>query len=109
MHVKLFCRRRPAGTNCIIALKHVDLHESTVATPALGQHLTAATMMCVCGLQLFVCVGILIAFAIGLPYDGKEAFLDLGQHQIAWWRVMFAIGLAPATLQVRCRKHTLRH
>ncbi|DBB09503.1 TPA: hypothetical protein ACH3X3_008063 [Trebouxia sp. C0006] len=49
--------------------------------------------------QLFVCVGILIAFAIGLPYDGKEAFLDLGQHQIAWWRVMFAIGLAPATLQ----------
>jgi hypothetical protein len=66
-------------------------------------------MMFVCGLQLFVCVGILIAFAIGLPYDGKEAFLNLAQHQIAWWRVMFAIGLAPATLQVRCCKHIVQH
>ena len=81
----------------------------TVATPAFDQQVAAAAMMCDCGLQLFVCVGILIAFAIGLPYDGKEAFLNLAEHQIAWWRVMFAIGLAPATLQVRCRKHTLRH
>lgn len=51
-------------------------------------------------LQLFVCVGILIAFTIGLPYDGKEAFLSLAGRQIAWWRVMFAIGTVPAVLQV---------
>ncbi len=107
MHVNLFCRRRQLALiarNCCI----FGLHHSSVATSVLGPHLTAAKVMCACGLQLFVCVGILIAFAIGLPYDGKEAFLNLAQHQIAWWRVMFAIGLAPAALQVRCRKHILQ-
>ncbi len=65
----------------------------------------------VCVVQLFVCVGILIAFAIGLPYDGKEAFLSLASHQVAWWRVMFAVGLVPATSQVRlsCCQHCLQH
>lgn len=51
-------------------------------------------------LQLFVCVGILVAFVIGLPYDGKEATVQLLDHDTAWWRVMFAIGLLPAAMQV---------
>lgn len=100
---------------CYNKMTHVFFFSSGISDLAqgwsrmLGPHLTAATMMCACGLQLFVCVGILIAFAIGLPYDGKEAFLNLAQHQIAWWRVMFAIGLAPATLQVRCRERFLQN
>ncbi|KAL3148888.1 hypothetical protein ABBQ32_001758 [Trebouxia sp. C0010 RCD-2024] len=49
--------------------------------------------------QLFVCVGILVAFVIGLPYDGKEATVQLLGYDTAWWRVMFAIGLLPATMQ----------
>ena len=51
-------------------------------------------------LQLFVCVGILVAFAIGRPYDGKEAFVGMAGSQTPWWRVMLAIGLVPAALQV---------
>ena len=51
-------------------------------------------------LQLFVCVGILLAFVIGLPYDGKEATVHLLGEETAWWRVMFALGLVPATMQV---------
>lgn len=51
-------------------------------------------------LQFFVNVGILTAFLIGLPYDGKDAFLSLGSHHIAWWRVMLAFGALPAVTQV---------
>ena len=57
------------------------------------------------GLQLFVCVGILAAFAIGLPYDGKEAFVTIAGTELPWWRVMLAIGSVPAALQV-CPFHT---
>ena len=51
-------------------------------------------------LQLFVCVGILLAFVIGLPYDGKKATVNLLGEDTAWWRVMFALGLVPAIMQV---------
>lgn len=51
-------------------------------------------------MQLFVCVGILVAFVIGLPYDGKEATVQLLGHDTAWWRVMFAVGVIPAAMQV---------
>ena len=51
-------------------------------------------------LQLFVCVGILLAFGIGLPYDGEEAMVHLLGKETAWWRVMFAFGLVPAIMQV---------
>lgn len=45
-------------------------------------------------------VGILTAFVIGLPYDGKDASLTLGSHHIAWWHVMLAFGILPAVTQV---------
>lgn len=51
-------------------------------------------------LQLFVCVGILLAFLVGLPYDGREATVHLLGHDTAWWRVMFALGLVPGIMQV---------
>lgn len=59
----------------------------------------------VCVLQLFVCVGILLAFIIGLPYDGKEATVPLLGNDTAWWRVMFGLGLVPAIMQVCCHMH----
>ena len=52
-------------------------------------------------MQLFVCVGILLAFVIGLPYDGQRAYTDLLGHDLAWWRVMFGLGMVPALTQVR--------
>ena len=52
--------------------------------------------------QVFVCIGILCAYALGWPYaQGKEReMLFLGMH-IEWWRIMFAAGLLPALLQAQ--------
>ena len=65
------------------------------------QHLPSPHFCC---LQLFVNVGILTAFAIGLPYDGNDASLTLGGKHIAWWRVMFAFGTLPAIVQVHLQQ-----
>lgn len=66
---------------------------------------SSAAAKCVCVLQLFVCVGILLAFVIGLPYDGKEATVHLLGNDTAWWRVMFGLGLVPSIMQVCCLMH----
>ena len=68
---------------------------------AQPQFPAAWTLTSACVLQLFVCVGILLAFAIGLPYDGKEATINLLGKATSWWRVMFALGLVPDVAQVR--------
>lgn len=52
-------------------------------------------------LQVFICVGILVAYLVGLPYmNNKAAELPLGSGGVAWWRVMLAIGIIPAASQV---------
>ena len=54
-------------------------------------------------------MGILLAFAIGLPYDGKEATVNLLGNETAWWRVMFALGLVPAVTQVNLKVAAQAH
>lgn len=51
--------------------------------------------------QVFICVGILVAYLVGLPYsDNQAAVLPLGSGEVAWWRVMLAIGIIPAASQM---------
>lgn len=55
-------------------------------------------------------VGILAAFAVGWPYArGSAASVTLAGHVLPWWRVMFAIGLVPAVLQVECLAYSSAH
>ena len=67
---------------------------------ATGQALPCADNSYLCT-QLFVCVGILIAYIAGLPYEGSTPpKLHVASYSFAWWRVMFIICLVPALLQV---------
>lgn len=51
-------------------------------------------------LQVFICIGILVAYLVGLPYiNNQPAALDLGSAHIPWWRAMLAIGIIPAASQ----------
>ena len=60
-------------------------------------------------LQLFVNLGILMAYVIGLPYDKHpRAAFDVGSHSLSWWRIMFLSAVIPAVLQVgSCRRLAL--
>ncbi|EFN59043.1 hypothetical protein CHLNCDRAFT_137750 [Chlorella variabilis] len=48
---------------------------------------------------VFVNVGILSSYIIGLPYEGGTDSVSLMGHDVAWWRIMFAAALGPALLQ----------
>lgn len=52
-------------------------------------------------LQVFICLGILIAYVLGLPYAGnKEVHIRVAGHRIEWWRIMVAAAAVPAAVQV---------
>ena len=52
-------------------------------------------------MQVFICVGILVAYLVGLPYrHNTPQHAYIGGSDVAWWRVMLALGLIPAALQV---------
>ena len=54
-------------------------------------------------MQVFICVGILVAYLVGLPYrDNLPQHAYIGGSDVAWWRIMLAFGLIPAALQVLC-------
>ena len=57
---------------------------------------------------MFICLGILVAYLIGLPYiSDKPQALHIGSHDIAWWRIMLAFGMLPAAAQVTSLHCTL--
>ena len=52
-------------------------------------------------MQAFICVGILVAYLVGLPYQhNTPQAIALGGRSVSWWRVMFLFGIIPAVLQV---------
>jgi hypothetical protein len=52
--------------------------------------------------QVFVCVGILVAYVAGVPYDSGAPFaVTLFGRCVSWWRIIFGIGVLPALLQAR--------
>ena len=55
---------------------------------------------CLAGLQVCINLGIVCAYAIGYPYEGGAASIDLFGRAVPWWRVMFAAALGPCLLQV---------
>ena len=57
-------------------------------------------LLCVLA-QAFICVGILVAYLVGLPYQhNTPQAVTLGGSTVSWWRIMFIIGLIPAISQV---------
>ncbi|GMH45650.1 hypothetical protein BSKO_13607 [Bryopsis sp. KO-2023] len=50
--------------------------------------------------QILLNVGILASYVIGLPYESTPgARVQVFNMDVAWWRVMFACGIAPAVVQ----------
>ena len=73
--------------HCVVPLFQRDVH------PGIAQVF----------LQVFICIGILVAYLAGLPYRNNTAqHVYIGGSDVAWWRVMLAFGLIPAALQVDC-------
>ncbi|KAK9788826.1 hypothetical protein WJX73_001137 [Symbiochloris irregularis] len=51
--------------------------------------------------QVFVTIGILLAYAAGWPYaQGTAKHVQVLGHAVAWWRIMCAMGLIPAAVQM---------
>ena len=60
-------------------------------------------------MQVFICVGILVAYLVGLPYrNNMPQHAYIGGSDVAWWRIMLALGLIPAALQVLFRCISMR-
>eukprot|EP00887_Chlorella_sp_A99_P005345 scaffold1.g5345.t1 len=52
------------------------------------------------GTQVFINIGILAAYLIGLPYEGDaRASATVAGRELPWWRVMLGVSVAPALLQ----------
>ena len=54
-----------------------------------------------CTLQLSINVGIVSAFALGLPYDDGTFVVRVLGRDVLWWQMTFLIGTLPPLLQVR--------
>ena len=86
MHLSKCCGTRLEATyHYILSLFQTNVH------PGIQQFF----------LQVFICIGILVAYLAGLPYrDNTAQHAYIGGSDVAWWRVMLAFGLIPAALQV---------
>ncbi len=83
---------------------HVWGHQGTLCWHATKQHGTRPDSVPACD-QVFVCVGILVAYIAGLPYDSNEPFaVTLFGRCVAWWRIIFGLGVLPALLQARSHR-----
>ncbi|KAI8471190.1 MAG: general substrate transporter [Monoraphidium minutum] len=49
--------------------------------------------------QVFINVGILLAYLAGVPYENDFNGFNLRGQFVAWWRIMVALQLVPAALQ----------
>lgn len=50
--------------------------------------------------QVFINVGILLAYLAGIPYEQEFSGFNFRGQFVAWWRCMVALQLVPALLQV---------
>jgi hypothetical protein len=62
----------------------------------------AAVLFWCVGVQVCINAGILLAYCAGIPYEQGFSGFDVlgGNVWLAWWRVMLALALLPAVLQV---------
>jgi hypothetical protein len=52
-------------------------------------------------MQVFINVGILLAYCAGIPYEHDFTVVPLFGTHISWWRFMMVFSCIPALLQVR--------
>ncbi|CAL5223439.1 g5955 [Coccomyxa viridis] len=89
----LLAGRALAGIGAGAASLYVPRYISEVSPVAVRGALTTLN-------QVFICVGILVAYLVGLPYrNNTPQHAYIGGSDVAWWRVMLALGLIPAALQ----------
>lgn len=51
-------------------------------------------------MQLSLCVGILVAYLLAVPYEHDIRTIWLGSWEVAWWRVVLFLGILGSTTQV---------
>lgn len=52
-------------------------------------------------MQLSLCIGILVAYLFGIPYEHDDgAFISIGGWEVAWWRVVLFLGTLGSANQV---------
>jgi MFS family permease len=85
-----------AGVTTVLCPRYI----AEISPPAIRGALSTAT-------QLSTNVGIMAAFALGLPYDHGITGVSVAGARVRWWQLIFLIsGVLPA-LQVRpdCHSH----
>ncbi|EIE21964.1 general substrate transporter, partial [Coccomyxa subellipsoidea C-169] len=95
LHAPVACHagRALAGVGAGAASLYVPRYISEVAPISIRGALATLN-------QAFICVGILVAYLVGLPYQhNKPQTVVVGSHLVSWWRVMFLFGMIPAFLQ----------
>ncbi|KAK9919103.1 hypothetical protein WJX75_009435 [Coccomyxa subellipsoidea] len=89
----LLAGRALAGVGAGAASLYVPRYISEVAPISIRGALATLN-------QAFICVGILVAYLVGLPYQHNEPqTVAVASHLVSWWRVMFLFGIVPAVLQ----------
>ena len=63
-------------------------------------HVRQCSQLKDCLPQVFICLGILTALALGLPLEHGVHSVTLFGTSVAWWRVMLGLAVLPAVAQV---------
>lgn len=88
-------RQCPCFPPCLCMLHWLGPGRCTGVAPELGPHVLCALV------QVCINIGILAAYAMGFPYEDGDARVQLLGRDLPWWRLMFAVALAPCLLQAR--------
>ena len=51
-------------------------------------------------MQLSLCIGILVAYLFGIPYEHDISTIGLGSWEVPWWRVVLFLGTLGSLTQV---------
>lgn len=51
-------------------------------------------------MQLSLCIGILVAYLLGIPYEHDISTIELGSWEVSWWRVVLFLGILGSLTQV---------
>eukprot|EP00892_Ulva_mutabilis_P006851 jgi/Ulvmu1/4538/UM002_0264.1 len=85
--------RLVAGIGCGACTVLCPRYIAEVSPPIIRGALSCAT-------QLSICLGLLLAYLLGLPYEHDVRDIAIGPYTVHWWRVVHIIGALISLTQI---------